>query len=421
MKNQDIKNSLESFDDFTLPENEDIYYDPDDKKSKKRKNITIVAVVLVVIIALTGVITFVDIPFLRPAKYAIGNVLDDITYKITGESKATNRVKNILSAKGLEQETNTVPFDTAAVSKFEYSDKGVVVARSNYIARYNKKGELEWDTATSVAEPILDISGEYIALAEKGGLGICLYYNEKLIFSVQTENPIVTADVSSKGDVVVTTDKEYSKGAVEVFNKDGRRVFSWTSGAEYVMDACISDSKRRIAIATLNADEKAKSFVNLFDINETEAYHKELMNNCVIAGVEFVGTSLDVTADNCLAGLKIGGGVKWQNEFSEGELQKYEMDNRGNKLVSVEKDAVPYVHVYAEGGELLSVTELGLEPDCLDINGRTVLYNQGRAVYFGTPGKEGKFTASMDVKNLKIIDSSSFLVVYNNSIEFVNA
>lgn len=420
MENQEIKSSLEPDENLISPETEDIYYDPDEKKRKK-SNVTIVVIVLSIMIAITGVITFVDIPVLRPVKNAIGNVLEDITYKITGETGANNRVKNILSAKGLEQETNTVPFDNAAVSEIAYSDKGIVISRANYIARYTKKGELEWSTATSISEPILDISGDYIVLADNGGSGICLYYNEKLVFSVKSENPIVTVDVSTKGDVVITTDKEYSKGAVEVFNKEGRRVFSWTSGSECVLNAAISDSKRRIAVTTLNTDEKVKSFVHFFDINETQAYHKALLNNGVVVSTEFSGSVLDVTADNCLAGFKISGENKWSNEFGEGELEKYEIDGRGNKIVSLEKDAVPYVHVYAEDGELLSRTELGLTPDYIDIYGRTVLYNQGRAVYFGTPGKEGKFTASMDVKNLKIIDSSSFVVVYNNSIEFVNA
>jgi len=415
---EEKNNSLIETDDFVLPE--DIYYDPDEK-NRKKKNVTIVAVSLAVIIAIIGVITFIDIPFMRPVKYAIGTVLEDITYKVTGESSATNRVKNILSAKGLEQETNTVPFDNAAGSEFVHTGSEIVVSSANYIAKYNKNGEIVWDSVTSIAEPMLDANGDFIVIAENGGMGICLYQKEKLVFSVQAENPIMTVDVSEEGDVVVATDKEYSKGAVEVFNKTGRRVFSWTSGTDYVMGAAISDSKRRVAVTMLNADEKARTFIQFFDINETEAYYKVLMNNSVVIGTEFIGTTLDVTADNCLAGFKISGDTKWSNEYSDGELEKYELDSRGNKIVSIEKEAVPYIHVYAESGDLISRTELGLTPDYIDINGRTVLYNQGRAVYFGTPGKEGKFTASMDVKNLKIIDSSSFIVVYNNSIEFVNA
>ncbi len=419
MKKYKEKDSSKDFtDDYTLPDNADIYYDSTEDV-KKRSHIMPVAGVLLVIIALAGVVTFVNIPFMRPVKSAVGGALDSIT-EFFGVNESKNRIQSILAENGMEKETNVMPFENATIAQYSIVNESVVIASSNYIASYSKKGEIEWETATSVSEPILDTNGEYIAIADKGGVGICLYHKRKLVYSSQTENDILTMDLSAEGDVVVTTDKEYSKGGVEVFNKKGRRVFSWTSGTEYVMGASISDSKRRIAVNLLSAENQVASHIHFFDINNTEPYYKSHITNSAVMGMEFIDTTLDVTADNCIAGLKLDGDTKWMFEYKERELLSYRIDDRGNKIVSCEIDAVPYVHVFADGGKKLAEVELEAAAQHIDIKGRTVIYNEGRSIFFGSLGNEKKYTASMDVKNLRILNSDTFLIVYNNSIEFIN-
>lgn len=399
--------------------NDDIYKDLD-SRVKKRNVIPIAAIAAVLIIAAVFVITFADFKFTEPVRTYFSKLTVKITDYFDKSGADGNRIKGILEENGLEKQANVMPFENASGSVYGVTESGVITARANYISQMNKKGEVIWETATSISEPVLDVNGNYIVIADSNGKGICLYYRNKLAYSVQAENPILTVNVSSDGDTVVTTNKEFFKGAVEVFNKTGRRIFSWNSGSEYVMDASISPSTRRLAVSLLNTDENAKTNIRFFNIKDGKEYYTGTLENSVTLSSRFINGYLDITADNCIAGLKTGGETKWYEKFDENKLSGFAVDTRGNKIISAESDTAALILVYAEGGKLLTQFEVDTLPDSVDIQGRNILYNSGRSIYFGVPGKEKNFTASMDIKNLKIIDSSSCLVVYNNSLEFIN-
>ena len=417
-KDKPKKEELMPYDDYTeLTAQEDIYHGLDEKP-KKRMFFPLMIILVVLAAGIIGVITFSNFKFFKPVRQYIEDVFENTTVFFTGKEE-TNRIKGILRENGLEKETNVIPYENAAGSKYVVLNSNVIAARANYIAELSKKGKVLWETATSIAEPLIDADGNYIVLADKGGKGICLYYKNKLVYSIQASNSILTVDVSASGDVAVATEKDFYKGAVEVFNKSGRQVFSWNSGSEYVMGASISENSRRLAIVLLNTDEKVKTNVQFFDINKSSGYHTTAFENSAVLSARFVNNVLDITGDNCIAGLKLNGNKKWYTKYKENQLVNFSMDMRGNKIIALESNAIPYLNVYAENGNLLTSFETEDTPGSIDIMGRNIIYNISRDIYFGVPGKEKHFMASMDVKKLKIIDASSFLVVYNNSLEFI--
>ena len=171
-----------------------------------------------------------------------------------------------------DNESYLVPFENASNASYVAADGGVIAAKSNYLAFINHYGKEEWKLATSVVNPILTVDGKYIALAENGGTKVCLYQGSKLVFAADAQNTVLNANVSSRGDVIVVTKKEFFKGAVEVFNKNGERVFSWGSGTDTVVCADISPSGRKIAVGFVNAKDNIKGSVQFFNIDEKESY-----------------------------------------------------------------------------------------------------------------------------------------------------
>jgi len=418
-KKKPDKTKIKPIDDYTeLPAEEDIYHGLDEKPGKK-PIFYMVLVLIVLAVGITGTVAFSNFRFLLPVRQYIGDTFEKTT-EFFGGKISQNRIAGILEQKGAEKETNVIPYEHASNAGYISHNSNIIATRANYIAEFNRKGKIIWETATSITEPVTDASGDYIVLADEGGKGICLYYKNKLVYSIQAQNPILTVDVSASGDVAVTTEKEFYKGAVEVFNKNGRQVFSWNSGSEYVLNAAISEASRRLAIVLLNADNNVKTNIQFFDINKSTGYYTAAFENSAVLSAKFIDNVLDVTADNCIAGLKLSGSTKWYNQYKENQLKNYAMDERGNKILTLETNAVPSVHVYAENGNLFTSFETQYLPGSVDIMGRSIIYNMSRDIFFGVPGKEKHFTASMDIKKLKIIDATSFLVVYNNSLEFIN-
>lgn len=320
----------------------------------------------------------------------------------------------------LEQDSKMIPFENASLSEIALGNSGIVVAKSNYLAVFNDNGTTVWDTQTSVIEPILRTEGEYILLAEKGGNRVCLYQDEHLLFSVDSPNEILTAGMSANGDIVLVTKKEFYKNAVLVYNKNGEQVFSWSSGTDTIIHADISASTRRIAVSLINTDERVKSYVMLFDINKSEAYHTVEFTESVVFNVRFIGEVLNLTSDNRLTGIKVNGDVEWDKIYEDSILVLSSSDTDGNKAIISENANLPQLTVYEPNGKKKHTVKLDSLPDYLDIRKNKILYNSERIVVFEHPDKLDRFIASMDIMGLKIIDDNSFLIVYNNSLEFVS-
>ena len=329
------------------------------------------------------------------------------------------REENKAAGTTYDNETYLIPFENASNSRFELLDSGVIIAKSNFIGRFNEKGETIWSSNTSVVNPILDVDGKYVLIAENGGTKVCLYEGDKLIYEADAQNTILNASVSSVGDVVVVTEKEFFKGAVEVFNKIGERVFSWSSGTNTVICADISPSSRRIAVAFLDSRNGINGSVQLFNVDESESYKNVEIPGTAIFNLEFTGETLNVFGDNRFVGLSVHGSVKWDETF-DGDLSAYAIDKAGNKAAVVDSHNVPLVLTYKKDGNGKNEFSTDELPDFVDINGKQLLYNNTRMILFGKGNKPQKYAATMDVKGLKIIDSNTYLIIYSNSLEFVH-
>ena len=321
---------------------------------------------------------------------------------------------------GIQKETKMLPFENAAASQYSVTPQGIAVAKANYLVIYDKKGQIVWETTTSVVEPILKAEGDYIMLAEVGGRKICMYSGKKMLYAIETESNIQTADVSSNGDVAAVTKKEYYKGALEVFNREGNRIFSWSSGTDYIVSADISGTSRRVAAALINTDARVYSKLMLFDINEPESYYSQDFEGTALYNLEFVNETVNVAADNRISGISGRGKVLWDTVYNDAKFMRYACDAKGNKLVQLDENNIPQLVIYSRGGDEKEKLNAEEAPDFIDIQDSTILYNNSRITVFGRPGRLEKYAASMDIRGLKIIDKNNYLIVYNNSIEFVN-
>ena len=355
--------------------------------------------------------------FKKNAGVCINEVLEVFNLPgIFGNGNIDSRISNTF-----DQESKMVPFENAATSEIQNSPQGLIVAKSNHISLFDKKGRVLWESQTSVGNPILKAEGNYIVLAEKGGRRVCLFRDRELVFSVDAENDILNAELSSSGDVALVTKKEFYKNAICVYNKNGEQVFAWNSGAATIVSADISSSSRTIAASLVNTEERMKSYVMIFDINQKEANQNIEFTESVIFDTEFVGETLNVTGDNRITGLSISGDVEWNQLYIDDILNLTVCDADGNRVVVSENNNIPKLVTYSGNGKEKKNVDLEIIPDCVDISDNIIVFNSERVVVFGNPSKLEKYITSMDIQNLKVTGKESFVVVYNNSLEFVNA
>ena len=390
-------------------------------KRKKKINNVLYMVVIALFIGVVIVFSMIETgpvgTFKKNAGECINEVLEVFNLPgIFGNGNIDSRISNTF-----DQESKMVPFENAATSEIQNSRQGLIVAKSNHISLFDKKGRVLWESQTSVVNPILKAEGNYIVLAEKGGRRVCLFRDRELVFSVDAENDILNAELSSSGDVALVTKKEFYKNAICVYNKNGEQVFAWNSGADTIVSADISSSSRTIAASLVNTEERMKSYVMIFDINQKEANQNIEFTESVIFDTEFVGETLNVTGDNRITGLSISGDVEWNQLYIDDILNLTVCDADGNRVVVSENNNIPKLVTYSGNGKEKKIVDLEIIPDCVDISDNIIVFNSERVVVFGNPSKLEKYITSMDIQNLKVTGKESFVVVYNNSLEFVNA
>ena len=418
---QEEKTQLSVIEDLTETDKSE---DPSRLSKKNKLIITAVtalaAVLVVVLVTVDGGIIGA---YKKNAAKNLASVFNrfgiDISHSemITGKSSA----KKTQGVKNTVKDTVTVPMETAGKSVFSEFNGGIVSAYTNYLSLIGSDGAIVWENTTTIVNPILETAGNYILIAEKGGKKICLYNDSRLVYEADTEDNILTCSLSANGDVAAVTDKAAYKGAVVVFNREGKQIFAWASGSDNILSADISAVSRRVAVSLLNTDDKVMSTVELFDINETESPARVIFEDTIIFNVDFHGDKLSAFGDNCIAGITSKGELIYDKRFEDAEFVHYGFDEAGNKILLFDNANIPLINVYNSDGELknqLSPEEL---PDFVDISGKNIVYNSGRDIIFGRAGRRrmDKYTASMDIKQLMMLDNNTFIIVYSNNIEIV--
>ena len=315
---------------------------------------------------------------------------------------------------------SSVPFPGAANATFCKYQNGVVCAKANYICYITSDGDIKWEYSTPISQPILSVDGKYIALAGEDSTQLILYKDGKEVFSTEVNDNIKKCSVSKKGDVALVTEKTAYKGAVCVYNSKGEEVFSWISGVNYITSATMLKN-RTVSVALVSTEDNLKSYVMIFDIYSSEP----------MGGSEFSGTLIyDTSAhknityaygDNSLSAVKSNGETKYNILFDNMAITHTAEDENGWRIVSYTDNHLPYINVYKPSGKMRYCIPIEASPEHIDINESFVLYSKGRDIICGKANDSTKtnYQAPMTVKDLIMLDKNLYMVVYENSLEFI--
>ena len=321
--------------------------------------------------------------------------------------------------ESIDEKIATIPFMGADTAQFERYDKGVVCAKSNYICYIDKKGEKKWEHDTQISNPLLSTSGKYIAIAGKSSKYLDLYKGKKLIYSIEIADKIRSVSVSEKGDVALVTDKTSYKGGVSVFNKKGEEVFSWVSGVNYITSASMLKS-RNVAVSLISTENAVKSFVMVFDIYETDPINgAEIPESLIFDSVQYKKNAY-VSADNAIASINSDGELNYSIRFDNMDITHIATDKKGWRCVSYTDTYLPYINIYNRDGDFYASTATESVPDHIDLDKSVILYNNGHDVLCGTVDEtKTRYSAPMTVQDLIMINKSTYMIVYENSLEII--
>jgi len=325
--------------------------------------------------------------------------------------------------KPSSSEVCSVPFESADNIQYSVYKDSLVCANKTSLMSFDKTGESKWAVAVSYAKPILKTSGNYILIADKDGKLINVFIENKLVYSINADNVINSANINARGDVILVTEKEQYRSCVVVYNKNGEMIFSRSIGSMEVISADISDS-RLISVTLLNTDSGVVSQVQIWNINsESENFGNIDIDDTVCFKNVFAKDTLLSISEKGIFGINKRGKNIWSvfADSASDSLISVRSDKNGNSVTAFDNSAGAYLKIADINGKIRKTIPSDIIPDFVDIYSSTVAFNNGRTVFMGQYTKPLiSYSSNKDIINGMIISSDTLVIVHNNSLEFIN-
>lgn len=205
--------------------------------------------------------------------------------------------------------------NTEENTRFYLYGDGYLKCASDGVTYFNENRIL-WNEDYSMLQPVSDICGDYIAVADVGQKTVYLYDRSGFVNKISVSSKIVDVEVTRAGVVAaVVNEDQISK--LEIKDRNGDEIMSSKSifsSNGYLMDVDLSDDGQKMAAIYINVDKGTlKSKVVFYDLSNGE--NAEKINNWVFNQYESVlltnirfleNNNVCVVGDTALSFYKFG-------------------------------------------------------------------------------------------------------------------
>ncbi len=127
------------------------------------------------------------------------------------------------------------------------------VLSDSRINAFSNSGKELFSYAHGYENPVLKTSAAGALVFEQGAKVFALFDLNGLEEEITVENEIITAAISDSGAYAIVTRSEKYASAVSVYSKGGKKVYEWYSAKDTVNSAALSQSGKKLAVATFNS------------------------------------------------------------------------------------------------------------------------------------------------------------------------
>ncbi len=173
----------------------------------------------------------------------------------------------------------------------------------SYMYAFSSNGKQVTSIQHGYSAPVLNVSAARTLIYDRGSFGLrvdALYTN---IVDTQLKEEIVTADICDKGYVAVATQSADYTAFVNVYDKDFKNIFRWSSPDGYVSCIELSDNGKYMAVCTVTGKNGDYcSNINIFRLSNGErVFNKQILSSMYVSAtsnrkfVTFIGTDTAIS------------------------------------------------------------------------------------------------------------------------------
>lgn len=141
----------------------------------------------------------------------------------------------------------------------------------NGVTAINKDGSLLWDASYEMSDPIADICGKYVVIADRKGKDVHIFNEKGAVGRFQTQYDILKVEVAHQG-VVVALMEEGDYNYLHIYNVDGKMLADKKTSVKeegYPLDITLSDDGEKLVTSYLSyAGGVLENKVGFFNFGE---------------------------------------------------------------------------------------------------------------------------------------------------------
>ncbi len=202
---------------------------------------------------------------------------------------------NIFRIRVEDSSLKTIEIDSESNPYIFAFDKYITILNKNSLREYSQEGELIKKFDINISSPIVQSSGKYMVIAEKGGQNLYLLSGTNIQWETQVEGTISRVNVNDNGYVSVIMQNSIYKSVVIFYNEMGNKIFTTYLRTNYAICTDISKDNHYLAIGEVDySGTIIKSFVKIVSakLAETDAdnafvYEYKSENGEIITNINY--------------------------------------------------------------------------------------------------------------------------------------
>ncbi len=234
---------------------------------------------------------------------------------------------NIASSSGTVREFT---YETHRSNVFAMAGSNLVIGSVSGLTVFGTSGTTEAVIQQATGSPCLRTGTDSALLADLGrtSAGV-INLSEDLSQTIQTDQPILAADMAQNGSFCLLTSADGCKATVHVYSPQAQEIYQWRSATYYLTLAALSDDGSllaALAAGTLGAD--SRSVVQILHTDTADGPIEVDLGSENILFLDWMGDSLAVFGQTQLAVISQSGAV----------LGRFGYDGRSLKALTVCSD-----------------------------------------------------------------------------------
>lgn len=330
----------------------------------------------------------------------------------------------------------TIKIETGTNSQYQAFGE-FVVKYSNDGISYINGTETIWNEAYEMKSPIVDVCGDYLAIADKNSNTIYIFNKKGKVGEVNTSYPIIKIEVAQQG-VVAALLEEASANYIELYDKEGNLIVSHKSLLSengFPLSFSISNDGEKMMTSYLSIKEGSTEnqviFYNFSNVGKDEVDRVvgtfNQYGETIVPAVYFVSNEDAIAiGDNVLTIYKMKEKPTIRKEIKfDKEIQKVFYNEKYVGLIfENSKGDTPYkMEVYSLSGEKIMSKEIEMNLDHVKFSGKNVLmYDDVTCELISLKGVvkfKHVFTKQLDAI-VPMESTNTFLLMTKNKIEEIS-